>query len=100
MEDRKGLLASSLAGVDIAAFPVDCVDHDSMTNLKRLCARHDVPFVALRTASVTCSQRPFPQRWPTRRTGRRFGRACATVERCAFLNQSVPIITLDALISP
>lgn len=54
MEDRKGLLASSLAGVDIAAFPVDCVDHDSMTNLKRLCARHDVPFVALRTASVTC----------------------------------------------
>jgi hypothetical protein len=54
MEDRKGLLASALAGASIVAFPVDCVDHDSVTHLKRLCARHGVPFLALRTASVTC----------------------------------------------
>ncbi len=53
IEDRKGLLASALAGASIVAFPVDCVDHDSVTNLKRLCARHDVPFLPLRTASVT-----------------------------------------------
>lgn len=54
MEDRKGLLAGALAGSSIVAFPVDCVDHDSATHLKRLCVRHGVPFVALRTASVTC----------------------------------------------
>ncbi|MEJ8852957.1 DUF2325 domain-containing protein [Variovorax robiniae] len=54
MEDRKGLLASALAGAHVVAFPVDCVDHDSVTNLKRLCARHEVPFLPLRTASVTC----------------------------------------------
>lgn len=54
MEDRKGLLAGSIAGANIVVFPVDCVDHDSMNHLKRLCARHEVPFLALRTASVTC----------------------------------------------
>jgi hypothetical protein len=53
MEDRKGLLASALTGASIVVFPVDCVDHDSVTNLKRLCARHDIPFVPVRTASVT-----------------------------------------------
>jgi hypothetical protein len=54
MEDRKGLLAGAIGGANIVVFPVDCVDHDSMNHLKRLCARHEVPFLALRTASVTC----------------------------------------------
>ncbi|WP_213959104.1 DUF2325 domain-containing protein [Variovorax sp. dw_954] len=54
LEDRKGLLASALAGAHLVAFPVDCVDHDSAGNLKRLCTRHEVPFLPLRTASVTC----------------------------------------------
>jgi hypothetical protein len=54
MEDRKGLLTGAVAGATIVVFPVDCVDHDSMNNLKRLCARHNVPFLALRTASMTC----------------------------------------------
>ena len=55
MEDRKGLAGSSaLVGAHVVVFPVDCVDHDSVNNLKRLCARHDVPFLPLRTASATC----------------------------------------------
>lgn len=54
MEDRKGLLVGAIAGANIVVFPVDCVDHDSMNHLKRLCAKHGVPFLALRTASVTC----------------------------------------------
>jgi hypothetical protein len=54
LEDRKGLLAAALAGADLVAFPVDCIDHDSALNLKRLCARHGVPFVALRNASLSC----------------------------------------------
>ncbi|MEJ8821381.1 DUF2325 domain-containing protein [Variovorax humicola] len=48
--ESKGMLV----GAQIVVFPVDCVDHDSVTNLKRLCARHEVPFLPLRTASVTC----------------------------------------------
>ncbi|TDV05125.1 DUF2325 domain-containing protein [Paraburkholderia caballeronis] len=52
IEDRKGLLASALAGADLAVFPVDCVDHDSMNMLKRVCDRHQVAYHPLRTASV------------------------------------------------
>lgn len=53
LEDRKGLLDSALAGASVVVFPVDCVDHDSVARLKRLCARYARPFVPLRTASVT-----------------------------------------------
>jgi Uncharacterized protein conserved in bacteria (DUF2325) len=52
LEDRKGLLASGVAWSDLVVFPVDCIDHDSATNLKRLCARQQVPYLALRSASV------------------------------------------------
>lgn len=52
LEDRKGLLAAALARADVVLFPVDCVDHQSMTELKRHCARQGVPYHPLRTASV------------------------------------------------
>jgi hypothetical protein len=52
VEDRKGLLAAALAGADLAVFPVDCVDHDSMNMLKRVCERHRVSWHPLRTASL------------------------------------------------
>ena len=47
-----GLLASSVAWAGLVVFPVDCIDHDSATNLKRLCARQGVEFLPLRSASV------------------------------------------------
>jgi hypothetical protein len=52
LEDRKGLLAAAVAGADLVAFPVDCIDHDSAGHLKRVCVRHGIPFLALRTASI------------------------------------------------
>jgi hypothetical protein len=52
IEDRKGLLHGAVPGADVVLFPVDCIDHDSMSNLKRLCARHGVPFRPLRTAGI------------------------------------------------
>lgn len=52
IEDRKGLLAAALAGADLAVFPVDCVDHDSMNTLKRVCERHQLTYHPLRTASL------------------------------------------------
>ena len=52
LEDRKGLLGPGVAWAHLVVIPVDCVDHDSATNLKRLCARHEVDFVPLRSASV------------------------------------------------
>ncbi|HEY4803969.1 MAG TPA: DUF2325 domain-containing protein [Paraburkholderia sp.] len=52
IEDRKGLLEAALAGADLAVFPVDCIDHDSMMTLKRVCERHQVTYHPLRTASL------------------------------------------------
>jgi hypothetical protein len=52
IEDRKGRLAALVPGADLVVFPVDCVDHDSMNTLKRLCERHGVIYHPLRTASV------------------------------------------------
>jgi chromosome segregation ATPase len=52
LEDRKGLLAAALPGADFVVFPVDCIDHDSMNMLKRVCERHQVEYYPLRTASV------------------------------------------------
>ncbi|ASW01114.1 DUF2325 domain-containing protein [Paraburkholderia aromaticivorans] len=52
VEDRKGLLAAALPGADLVVFPVDCVDHDSMNTLKRVCERHRIDYHPLRTASV------------------------------------------------
>jgi len=52
LEDRKGLLATAIARADLVFFPVDCIDHDSMNTIKRVCDRHAVPFFPLRTASV------------------------------------------------
>jgi hypothetical protein len=52
LEDRKGLLSGALARADFVAFPVDCIDHDSMGTIKRVCERHGVRYHPLRTASV------------------------------------------------
>lgn len=52
LEDRKGLLAAGVAWAHLVVFPVDCVDHDSATNVKRLCARQQVTYVPLHSASV------------------------------------------------
>ncbi len=52
LEVRKGLLAAAVPKSDMVVFPVDCIDHDSALNLKRLSERHGIAFVALRNASV------------------------------------------------
>ncbi len=52
IEDRKGLLAAALPGADMAVFPVDCIDHDAMATVKRICGRHGVPFHPVRSASA------------------------------------------------
>lgn len=52
LEDRKGMLAAAVAAADLVVFPVDCIDHDSASNLKRSCSRQGVPFIPLRSASV------------------------------------------------
>ncbi|MDB5851607.1 MAG: Membrane protein involved in colicin uptake [Rhodoferax sp.] len=52
IEDRKGLLATALPRADMVVFPVDCIDHDSMSTLKRSCDKHQIPFYPVRSASA------------------------------------------------
>ncbi len=52
IEDRKGLLTAMLPGADLVVFPVDCIDHDSMSTLKRVCERHGIAYHPLRSASA------------------------------------------------
>ena len=52
IEDRRGLIASAISKADLVLFPVDCVSHDAVFNLKRLCRQAGKPFQALRTSSI------------------------------------------------
>lgn len=51
-EERMGLMASQLQGADIVVFPVDCVSHDAMGQVKRLCRQSGKAYRALRTSSL------------------------------------------------
>ncbi|RTL44242.1 MAG: DUF2325 domain-containing protein [Burkholderiales bacterium] len=52
IESRKGLLAAQLPKADLVVFPVDCIDHDSALQLKRLCEKQERPYMPLRSASL------------------------------------------------
>lgn len=52
LEDRKGLLPAMVAAADIVVFPVDCVDHDSVGMLKRICQQQGIDYHPVRSASV------------------------------------------------
>jgi len=53
VEDRKGLLATMVERCDAVFFPVDCISHDAVANLKRVCRRGDKPYIPLRSASLS-----------------------------------------------
>ena len=65
LEDRSGLLASAISWAEVVVFPVDCIDHESVDNLKRICARQQVRYIPLRSAGIGCFaaafSRPAPQ---------------------------------------
>jgi hypothetical protein len=50
LEERSGLLAGLVGRCDVSLFPVDCISHEAMLALKRLCGQNGRPFVALRSA--------------------------------------------------
>jgi hypothetical protein len=52
LEDRKGLLASTLARATMVVFPVDCISHNAMHVAKQQAARSDIPCYPLRKASI------------------------------------------------
>jgi hypothetical protein len=54
LEHNAALLPGLVSRADLAAFPVDCVSHDAVASLKRLCRQLGKRYVPLRTSSLTC----------------------------------------------
>jgi hypothetical protein len=52
LEHSAALLPGLISRADIALFPVDCVSHDAVAAVKRLCRQAGKPFQALRTSSL------------------------------------------------
>jgi hypothetical protein len=49
VDDRSGLLGGLVSRADLVMFPVDCVSHEAVTLVKRLCRHMEKPFVPLRS---------------------------------------------------
>jgi hypothetical protein len=52
VEDRSGMLAGLVNRADVVMFPVDCVSHEAVGVVKRLCRQAGKPYLALRSAGI------------------------------------------------
>ena len=52
VDDRSGLLAGLVSRADIVMFPVDCVSHEAVAIVKRLCRQAAKPYVPLRSSGT------------------------------------------------
>jgi hypothetical protein len=53
IDERGGLLAGLVSRADVVMFPVDCVSHDAVATIKRLCRQASKPFVPLRSSGIS-----------------------------------------------
>jgi hypothetical protein len=53
LEDNPALLPGLIGRADVSLFPVDCVSHDAMAVVKRVCRQAGKPYRPLRTSSLT-----------------------------------------------
>ena len=54
LEHSAALLPGLVSRADLAVFPVDCVSHDAVASLKRICRQMGKRYMPLRTASLAC----------------------------------------------
>ncbi len=54
IEHGAALLQALVGRADRAAFPIDCISHDAVATIKRLCRQSGKPYEPLRTASLAC----------------------------------------------
>jgi uncharacterized protein DUF2325 len=52
VDDRSGLLGGLVSRADMVMFPVDCVSHEAVGTVKRLCRQMSKPFVPLRSTGM------------------------------------------------
>jgi hypothetical protein len=54
IEDSPNLIPGLISRADRVFFPVDCISHDAVGTIKRLCRLMTKPYEPLRTASLSC----------------------------------------------
>jgi hypothetical protein len=54
IEHAAALLPALVGRADRVAFPIDCISHDAVATIKRLCRQSGKPYEPLRTASLAC----------------------------------------------
>jgi hypothetical protein len=54
IEHSAALLPGLVSRADIAVFPADCVSHDAVASVKRVCRQLGKPYIPLRTSSLAC----------------------------------------------
>lgn len=52
VDDRSGLIAGLVSRADLIVFPVDCVSHEAVTLVKRLCRQMSKPYLPLRSTGL------------------------------------------------
>ena len=52
IENSSSLLPGLISRADVLLFPIDCISHDAVATLKRLCRQLEKPYLPLRTASL------------------------------------------------
>ena len=52
IENSSSLLPGLISKADVLVFPIDCISHDAVATLKRLCWQLEKPYRPLRTASL------------------------------------------------
>lgn len=52
VDDRSGLLGGLVNRADVVMFPVDCVSHEAVTIVKRLCRQMSKPYMPLRSSGM------------------------------------------------
>jgi hypothetical protein len=52
VEDRRGMLAGLVSRADVVLFPVDCISHAAMLEVKRLCRQAGKTFLPLRGSGL------------------------------------------------
>jgi hypothetical protein len=53
IDDRSGLLAGVVSRADVVMFPVDCVSHEAVAMVKRLCRQMSKPYFPLRSTGMS-----------------------------------------------
>jgi hypothetical protein len=68
IEHSSTLLPGLISKADVLYFPIDCISHDAVATIKRLCRLSEKPYQPLRTASLAALLSALAMTFPSRGT--------------------------------